>query len=64
MISQETRKNVALAHKGKKYQPLDIRKKYTRAIRRRLTPHQAAQETGRQRSKRLHFPQRVYAVKA
>eukprot|EP01130_Rhizamoeba_saxonica_P009083 TRINITY_DN3688_c0_g1_i1.p1 TRINITY_DN3688_c0_g1~~TRINITY_DN3688_c0_g1_i1.p1 ORF type:complete len:123 (+),score=29.98 TRINITY_DN3688_c0_g1_i1:48-416(+) len=49
--------------RGDKYLPIDLRKKQTRAIRRRLTVKQAAALTLKDRKKLAHFPQRVYAVK-
>ena len=49
---------------SKKYAPLDLRPKKTRAIRKRLTKHQAAKKTTRQAKKDAHFPLRKYAVKA
>ena len=48
----------------RKYQPLDLRSKTTRAMRRQLTKHEAGKETLRQHKKRIHFGPRVYAVKA
>ena len=42
----------------------DLRVKKTRAIRRRLTPDQAAQETKKAMKARTNFPMRKYAVKA
>eukprot|EP01127_Copromyxa_protea_P009039 TRINITY_DN209_c0_g2_i1.p4 TRINITY_DN209_c0_g2~~TRINITY_DN209_c0_g2_i1.p4 ORF type:complete len:123 (-),score=35.15 TRINITY_DN209_c0_g2_i1:41-409(-) len=50
--------------KGAKYQPLDLRKKLTRALRRQLTPNQAAALTLRQKKKLANFPVRKFAVKA
>ena len=47
-----------------RYAPLDLRVKKTRAIRRRLTKHQAAQVTMRQAHRAALFPLRKYAVKA
>ena len=37
VINQKTRANLRELYKGKKFQPLDLRVKKTRAIRRRLT---------------------------
>ncbi|KAL5487665.1 RPL35 [Sanghuangporus weigelae] len=51
-------------YKGKKYKPLDLRKKQTRAIRRRLTKNEISKKTVRQHKKDIHFPIRKYAVKA
>lgn len=44
VINQKQRQNLREYYKGKKYLPLDLRYKKTRAIRRRLTPvsHQVA----------------------
>eukprot|EP01039_Chlorochromonas_danica_P002260 gene2260-2475_t len=49
---------------GQKFVPVDLRAKKTRAIRRALSPKQAALKTLRQQKKERVFPQRVYAVKA
>ena len=46
----------------KKYAPLGIRPKMTRAIRKRLTKAQAAKKTVKQAKKDAHFPLRKYAV--
>ena len=47
-----------------RYTPLDLRSKKTRAIRRRLTQHEASLVTEKAKKKQTHFPQRKYAVKA
>ena len=49
---------------NKKYVPMDLRVKKTRAIRRRLTKHQANAKTVKQIKKERAFPARKYAVKA
>jgi len=49
---------------NKKYVPMDLRAKKTRAIRRRLTKHQANAKTVKQIKKERAFPARKYAVKA
>ncbi|KAH8920573.1 60S ribosomal protein L35 [Atractiella rhizophila] len=51
-------------YKNKKYLPLDLRPKKTRAIRRRLTKHEANKKTERERKKAIHFPKRKFVVKA
>ncbi|CDO75608.1 hypothetical protein BN946_scf184858.g48 [Trametes cinnabarina] len=56
--------NLREFYKKKKYLPLDLRPKKTRAIRRRLTKHEASLKTLKQRKKDIHFPPRKYAVKA
>ncbi|KLO07536.1 ribosomal protein L35 [Schizopora paradoxa] len=64
ITNQKQREAVRSLYSGKKYQPLDIRVKKTRAIRRRLTAHEKSQKTIRQHKKDIHFPKRKYAVKA
>ena len=49
---------------GKKYKPLDLRPKKTRAIRRALTPHEKSLKTAKELRKMRAFPQRKFAVKA
>ncbi|CAM9569018.1 unnamed protein product [Pylaiella littoralis] len=48
----------------KKYVPLDLRPKKTRAIRRRLTADELSATTVRQDKKRCNLPRRCYALKA
>ena len=48
----------------KKYLPIDLRYKKTRAIRRALTTHERTQKTLRQQKKDQNFPQRRFALKA
>ena len=57
-------KNLREAYAGKKYLPLDLRPKKTRAIRRRLTASEAGAKTAKQAKKEAYFPMRKYAVKA
>lgn len=63
VINVNQRSQLRLFYKNKKYLPLDLRPKYTRAIRRRMTKHEATKKTERQRKKEIHFPQRKYAIK-
>ena len=49
---------------NKKYMPLDLRPKKTRAIRRQLTSDQLSKTTTRQSKKRDNLPKRCYALKA
>ncbi|EGD88990.2 60S ribosomal protein L35 [Trichophyton rubrum D6] len=63
VINANQRSQLRLFYKNKKYLPLDLRAKKTRAIRRRLTTHQASLKTEKQKKKDMHFPQRKYAVK-
>jgi large subunit ribosomal protein L35e len=64
VMNQKARQNLREYYKDKKYLPLDLRAKKTRAIRRRMTKHEQSQKTLKQRKKELNFPQRKYAVKA
>merc|ERR1712216_198984 len=61
--SQKQKAEARKEHKNKKYLPLDLRKKQTRAIRRKLT---AAQKkvTKRVATRKSNFPQRRFAVAA
>lgn len=63
-MSHNQREQLRLFYKGKKYVPLDLRAKKTRAIRRRLTADEAGKKTLKQIKKETHFPQRKYAIKA
>ena len=63
-MTQQKRQEVASEYKNKKYLPLDMRAKKTRAIRRRLTKNEASLVTERQKKKNIHFAQRKYALKA
>ncbi|KAJ1378283.1 hypothetical protein SESBI_48019 [Sesbania bispinosa] len=63
VISHEQKATLREAYKNKKYLPLDLRPKKTRAIRRRLTKHQASLKTKRGKKKELYYPLRKYAVK-
>ncbi|MCJ1243785.1 60S ribosomal protein L35 [Trapelia coarctata] len=64
VINANQRTQLRIYYKNKKYLPLDLRPKQTRAIRRRLTKEEASLETEKQKKKRMHFPMRKYAVKA
>ncbi|KAI8920410.1 ribosomal L29 protein-domain-containing protein [Entophlyctis helioformis] len=64
VMSHAQRTQLHALFKGKKYLPLDLRTKKTRAIRRRLTAHESSRKTVRQIKKETHFPLRKYAVKA
>ncbi|KAI6035375.1 ribosomal protein L35 [Pisolithus orientalis] len=64
VMNQKARQNLREYYKNKKYLPLDLRPKKTRAIRRRLTKHEASLKTVKQHKKDIHFPIRKYAVKA
>lgn len=63
VINHNQRSQLRLFYAKKKYLPLDLRPKQTRAIRRRLNKHEATRVTEKQKKKSMHFPQRKYAVK-
>ncbi|KAL0460284.1 UNVERIFIED_CONTAM: 60S ribosomal protein L35 [Sesamum latifolium] len=60
VISQKQKSALREAYKNKKYLPLDLRPKKTRAIRRRLTKHQASLKTEREKKKEMYFPMRNF----
>lgn len=64
VISQKQRSNLKKYYARKKYKPLDLRPKLTRAKRRELTKKEKSLRTLRQTKKIRQFPRRVYAVKA
>ena len=63
IINANQRSQLRLFYKNKKYLPLDLRPKQTRAIRRRLSPHESGKVLEKQKKRATHFPQRKYAVK-
>lgn len=63
IINAKQRAQLRLFYKNKKYLPLDLRPKKTRAIRRRLSDKDASRQLDKTRKRKQHFPQRKYAVK-
>ena len=63
VINANQRTQLRIYYKNKKYLPLDLRPKQTRAIRRRLTKEEKSIVSAKQKKKQMHFPQRKYAVK-
>ncbi|KAF2578082.1 hypothetical protein F2Q68_00002762 [Brassica cretica] len=63
VTSQKQKSALREAYKNKKFIPLDLRPKKTRAIRRRLTKHQLSLKTEREKKKEMYFPIRKYAIK-
>jgi len=63
VISQTQRENLQKFYRNKKYKPLDLRAKKTRAQRRALNKHEASRKTLRQIKKETHFTVRKFAVK-
>merc|ERR1711934_1247580 len=64
VINQTQKAQLRVFYKGKDLQPLDLRFKKTRAIRKGLTKAEKALKTEKQKKKIKHFPLRKYAVKA
>merc|ERR1719272_537994 len=58
VYSQNARAEARKEHKGKKYMPLDLRQKKTRAIRRRMTAAQKSKLTKRETIRKQNFPMR------
>ncbi|KAK5108592.1 60S ribosomal protein L35 [Meristemomyces frigidus] len=63
VINQTQRHQLRIFYEKKKYMPLDLRPKLTRAKRRALSPKEASLVTEKQKKRQRHFPQRNYAVK-
>ncbi|KAJ3475512.1 hypothetical protein NLG97_g9432 [Lecanicillium saksenae] len=64
VINAKQRSQLRLFYKNKKYAPLDLRPKQTRAIRRRLSPEDKARVLEKTKKRETHFPQRKFAIKA
>ncbi|CAG8953221.1 hypothetical protein HYALB_00011567 [Hymenoscyphus albidus] len=64
VINANQRAQLRLFYKGKKYAPLDLRPKQTRAIRRRLSKNESEKKLEKTKKRTVHFPQRKYAIKA
>ncbi|XP_064395791.1 large ribosomal subunit protein uL29-like [Halichondria panicea] len=63
VITHNQRDNLRKLYRKKKYKPLDLRPKKTRAIRKALTKYEASRKTLRQKKRDMYNPVRVYAVK-
>ena len=64
VINAVQRDHVRKFYEGKKFKPLDIRVKKTRAIRRKLSVHEASSQTLKAQKKSINFPNIPYAVRA
>ncbi|CAN8074864.1 unnamed protein product [Agarophyton chilense] len=64
ILTAQKREALKDHYKDKRYKPLDLRPKKTRAIRRRLTKEQMAKKTLRAQKMEKAFPKRKYAVRA
>lgn len=63
VISHNQRDNLRKYYRKKKYKPLDLRPKKTRAMRRALTKFEASRKTERQKKREMYNPVRVYAIR-
>ena len=64
VIRQNQLKNLREAYAGKKYLPLDLRPKKTRAIRAGSPPRRRVPRRPSRQKKDAYFPMRKYAIKA
>ena len=64
IINANQRNQLRLFYKNKKYLPLDLRPKQTRAIRRRLSEQDSKRVLEKQKKRARKFPMRNFAVKA
>merc|ERR1712216_605554 len=64
VFNTNVKKTLRKEYKDKKYLPLDLRTKKTRAIRRRLTKDQQNAQTERAKKRAAYFPLRKYAIKS
>jgi hypothetical protein len=63
VINLTQRQQLRLFYKDKKYLPLDLRPKQTRAIRRRLSAEDKSRKLEKTKKRASHFPQRKFAIK-
>merc|ERR1712189_77534 len=64
VINQTTKENLRKLYKNKKYKPLDLRPKKTRAMRKDLTPAEKVKKNRKALRRLRAFPQRKFAIKA
>ncbi|CAJ0946533.1 unnamed protein product, partial [Mesorhabditis belari] len=64
VYNQTQKSELRKLYQGKKYKPLDLRYRKTRAQRRALTKHELSLKTDKQKARQQAFPTRKYAVKA
>ncbi|XP_065342374.1 large ribosomal subunit protein uL29 [Cloeon dipterum] len=64
VMHQKQKENLRKLYKDRKYKPLDLRAKKTRAMRRALTKHELKLKTKKEICKLRRYPTRVFAVKA
>lgn len=63
-IHQQQKEQLRKLYRGKKYKPIDLRPKLTRAKRRELSPKEKAIKTRKQERKERLWPQRKFALRA
>merc|ERR1712235_213693 len=64
VMHQKQKENLRKLYRNKKYIPLDLSPKKTRAIRKALTEHEKSLKTAREERTLRRFPMRKFAVKA
>merc|ERR1712053_39271 len=64
VMHQKQKENLRKFYKGKKYKPLDLRPKKTRAIRKALSAHEKSLKTVKTLRRMRSFPERKFAIKA
>merc|ERR1719419_936517 len=64
VMAQKQKDNLRKFYRNKKYKPLDLRPKKTRAMRKALTKHEQSLKTPKELRRLRAFPQRKFAVKA
>ncbi|KAG5437822.1 hypothetical protein PCANB_000536 [Pneumocystis canis] len=64
VINLTQRQQLRLFYRKKKYIPLDLRIKKTKALRQALTRHEKSLKTLKAQKKLKHFPRRIYALQA
>merc|ERR1712145_15425 len=64
VINQTTKENLRKLYMNKKYKPLDLRPKKTRAMRKYLTPAEKVKKNRKALRRLRAFPPRKFAVKA
>merc|ERR1719223_2255541 len=62
VYNQKMKADAKREHKNKKYLPIDLRPKKTRAIRRALSTKQKFAKTTKAKTKSSNFPMRRFAV--
>merc|ERR1712226_693667 len=64
VMNQKQKDNLRKLYKNKKYVPIDLRAKKTRAMRKGLTAHEKTLKTVKEQRRLRAFPARTFAIKA